>query len=227
VSESCTLVAVAGGQVYLDYAEALMESAREFFQPCGRNEYLILDGEEGWPNGTMMRYHRLLQEKITTDFLYLIDADMLMVAPIGAEILPQDEDGIILTLHPGYVGRPGAELPFEDREESACYVPPGQRHRYHCGGFVGGERREFLDLARMVVRRIDEDVSRDIIPRWHDESALNAAAIAYRGYKSFLSPAYCYPADPTFYERVVWTEPYQPRIVAADKTPAERALTGR
>jgi hypothetical protein len=204
-----------------------MESAREFFQPCGFQDYVILDGEEGWPNGTMMRYHRLLQEKITTDFLYLIDADMLIVQPIEAEILPPDEDGIVTTLHPGYVGRPGVELPFEDREESACYVPSGSRHRYMCGGFVGGERREFQDLARMIVKRIDQDVERGITPRWHDESALNAALVAYLGYKFFLSPAYCYPADSTFYERCVWTETYQPRIVAADKTPAERALTGR
>jgi hypothetical protein len=227
VSESCTLVAVAGGAIYEQYAEALMESAREFFQPCGRQEYVVLDGPSGWPDGTLLRYHRLLREKFTSTYLYMVDCDMLCVAPIEAEVLPQDEDGVVLTLHPGYVGKSAEELPFEDRPESASYVPLEKRHHYFAGGFVGGERREFQDLARMVVRRIDEDRVRGITARWNDESGLNAAAVAYRGYKSFLSPAYCHPADSSYYERVVWTEKYQPRILALDKTPEQRALTGR
>jgi Glycosyltransferase family 6 len=227
LSESTTLVAVAGGETYVRFAEQLMESAREFFHPTPQVDYLILDGEEGWPQGTLMRYHRLLREEIKTDYLFMIDADMLCVAPIGSEILHPDEDAIVVTTHPGYVDRPSGELPFENRPESSCYVKFAKRRRYVCGGFVGGERREFQYLAQRVMKRLDEDIARGITPLWNDESALNAAVVAYLGYKRVLSPAYCYPQDSSYYEREIWTERYEPRIVALDKTPAERALTGR
>lgn len=224
--ESCALVCVAGGRAYEVYAEALMESAREHFRPTRRMEYVILDGEASWPNGTLLRYHRLLQETFKTDYLFMADADMLVVAPVGAEVLDPDQDAITVTTHPGYVGLPGEELPFEDRFESACYVPLQKRYRYICGGFVGGERREFQDLARMIVKRIDQDLAAGIQPRWNDESALNAAITIYGGYKTVLSPSYCYPANPTFYQQHVWKEQYEPKIMAVDKPPEHREGRG-
>ncbi len=224
--ESTALVCVAGGPIYEAYAEQLMESAREHFHPTARTEYIILDGEAGWPNGTLLRYHRLLRERIETDWLYMIDADMLMVSEIYAEILPPEEFAIVLTEHPGYVDMPAEELPFEDRPESACYVPLEKRRRYYCGGFWGGERLEVFDVARMMVKRIDEDISHGITPRWNDESALNCAVTHYGGYQARLSPAFCFPADPTFYEQHVWTQKYEPRIIAVDKPPEHREGRG-
>ncbi len=223
MSESTALVAVAGGETYIRYAEALMESAREFFHPTPRIELIVLDGFDTWPAGTMMRYHRLLQEKIKTDYLFMVDADMLCVGAIGDEILPSAERqfAITVTQHPGYVGSPPYPPQFEDREESACYLSPEKRGTYFCGGFVGGERGEFQDLARMIVKRIDQDLSNEIVPRWHDESALNCAVRHYYGDRIELSPSYCFPEDSSWYE-TWWPERYEPKIQAVDKTHAER-----
>ena len=221
--ESCALVCVAGGKAYEAYAETWMESAREFFRPCAEMEYLILEGEEGWPRGTMYRYHRLLREKINTDYLFLTDADMLVVGSVGDEILPTSEQpfSVTVTRHPGYVDGHPYPAPFEDRSESSCFVPPEKRGTYWCGGFVGGERGEFQQLARMIVKRIDQDVANDITPRFHDETALNGALRQYLGHRIELSPSYCFPEDSSWYE-TWWPERYEPKILALDKTADER-----
>src|SRR5579859_5456337 len=146
MNESTALVAVAGGQVYEDYADALMASAEEFFCPTGTREFTIIPGENSWPNGTMYRYHRLLEHFPRTNYVFLIDADMLFEAEVGREILPSPL-GVTATLHPGYVERFVHELPFERNEASAAYVAPGESDTYFCGGFVGGGRVAMRALA--------------------------------------------------------------------------------
>ena len=146
---------------------------------------------------------------------------MLCVAPIGNEILPPEEFAIVLTQHPGYVGTPPYPPQFETRPESACYLPPEKRGTYFCGGFVGGECGEFQELARMIVKRIDQDIANEIVPIYHDESALNCAARHHYGYQFQLSPSFCHPQDPSWYE-TWWPERYEAKIQAVDKTREER-----
>ena len=223
MAESVALCAVVGGAVYERYAEQLFESAREFFYPSDRVEFHTIPGEEGWPNGTLMRYHRLLENMPRTDHVFLCDADMLFQGHVGSEILPTSgRPSLVLTLHPGYVGKPAGELPFEDRPDSACYVPPGKRRRYYCGAFVGGDRREFTEFARQIKSRIDHDLANGMTPCWVDESAVNATAVSHIGDKVVLSPAYCHP-DRDDYYLTFWSERYPRLLVALDKTAAERA----
>lgn len=175
--------------------------------------------------GTLLRYHRLFENMPKTDHVYLCDADMRFESHVGSEILPTHEQpsALVLTLHPGYVGKSANELPFEDRPEAACYVPPEKRRVYYCGAFVGGERLEFAHFARQVKRRIDEDLARGMTPRWVDESAVNAAAVAHLGDKIVLSPEMCHPDNDDYY-LTFWPERYARKLVALDKTPAERAI---
>lgn len=214
------LVAVAGGAAYQSYAETLMESALEHFRPTEDVEWHVIEGIASWPAGTMMRYHRLLDNLPRAHFVYLIDADMLMVAPVGSEILPPRGYGITATQHPGYVGMSREHLPFERRPESSCYVGLNDGDTYHCGGFVGGERLAMKMLATRIVRLIDSDVEKGLVPTWHDESALNRV-IASDGVQRTLTPSYCYPQADGYY-KTFWPQEYVPRILAIDKTQAER-----
>jgi hypothetical protein len=214
----CALVAVAGGAVYHEYALALMESAREHFKPCDKMEYLILEGEEGWPAGTITRYRTLLDSLPQTHYVYLADADMLVSAAVGDEILPGSY-GITATLHPGYVGKPPSELPFEDRPDYAAYVPPYKRLAYHCGAFVGGERMAVRILATHIENLREEDEAAGRISRWHDESYLNYV-LAWTPPVKVLSPSYCFPDRADWYRSTVWQEDY-PRIITALDKPAE------
>lgn len=219
---SVCLAVVAGGVVYEHYAERLFASARELFAPAADVRFALIPGEEGWPNGTMLRPHRLLATMPATDFVYLCDADMLVENPIGGEILPPDGRGIVATLHPGYLDQPPEALPFETRPESACYVPLERRERYFCGGFWGGSRREVTLTARAVAARIDADLAAGITPVWHDESALNAVLASWGGPHLALDPSYCHPDSDGFYVEHVWGGPLPRRIVALDKNAAER-----
>lgn len=218
------LVAVAGGSVYHRYATALMATARTFFRPTSEVAFHIIEGEEGWPNGTMHRPKRLLEwiPSIAADFIYLCDADMRFEAPCGPEVLPPDGHGFVATLHPGYVGRPWVELPFETRVESACYVLPERRERYFCGGFWGGSRAAVEGVTAAMVTLIERDALNGIVPQWHDESSLNAVLAHGAGPDLILDPSMCHPDADAYYLDHVWREPYERVLVALDKTRSER-----
>lgn len=202
------LITVVSGEVYERYAKNLFTSAKEHFQmPL---KMVQLEGMPGWPAATLYRYHVILNWHCQCDYVFLCDADMRFEAPIGKEILGE----LVATQHPGYVER--KDFPYEDRPESTAFVASGDA--YYAGGFVGGEREAFLDLAQKIVFAIDEDSENGILARWHDESHLNHVLADFPPTVT-LSPSYCYPDDATGYP---WLKRYERKLVALDKSPAER-----
>lgn len=207
---------VVSGKVYRDYAQAMFESAAEFFHPADDIWCGLLDGREGWPAATLYRHHVLLEEPLPeTDYLYLVDADMRWEGHVGTEVLGD----LVATRHPGFVGRPASALPYERRAESAARVSRGGT--YYAGGFVGGRCDRFLDLSRRIKDGIDRDDEQGIVAVWHDESHLNAQ-LAKTPPTLTLPPSFCYPDNDSAYLRT-WPERYERKLVAVDKTPAERA----
>lgn len=214
---SVALCCVAGGQTYLDYADRLMESAQKYFKPSDDIILRVIPGDEGWPNGTMYRYHHLAQNMPFADYVFLCDADMRFEAEVGPEILGR----FTATEHPGYVNRIPEDLPFEQRRESCCCVVPDENSRYYCGGFVGGLWVSMYVIASMISAMIDTDATAGITPIWHDESALNKILNRQKPHKT-LDPSYCYPDNDVWYQ-TIWRKPYERKLVAIDKTAAERA----
>src|SRR3990167_690719 len=104
-----------------------------------------------WPMPTLMRYHLFLQqeEKLKEyDYLFYIDADMVIVDHIGDEILPKE--GLMGAQHPMYALRAGYVPPYEPNPESTAYIAmPGRivevdskkrfEPLYFAGGFQGGK----------------------------------------------------------------------------------------
>ena len=216
--ESVCLVAVVDGATYRRYAENLFESARSLFRPCEDVEFLILPGISGWPAATLYRHHVLAEHLsgLRHDFVFMVDADMRLEAPIGAEILAP----LVATRHPGFVRAARAELPYERRPQSAASVGPDEGVAYYAGGFVGGARERLLELSARIAAGIDRDDASGIVARWHDESHLNRCLIDTPPFLS-LSPAYCHPDDDAHYQRL-WAERYARLLVALDKPEAER-----
>ncbi len=171
----------------------------------------------------MFRHHHLLEHLPETDYVFLVDADMEFQAPVGPEILG---DGLTATIHPGFVDMPQMALPFEHRQTSKAYVPMLHRKRYFCGGFIGGTRQAYKQLATGIRTAIDVDIGNDLVAVWHDESHLNHQLALKFKPDIVLSPAYCHPADSSYYEQRLWTQPYERILVAVDKTPAERHQRG-
>ena len=202
------LVTCVWGKHYFRYAKHLFQSAAEHFP----GDTLRLDAREGWPAATLYRYHVLLDNEELLepyDYVYLCDADMRWEADAG-DIFGE----IVATVHPGYSMR--TDFPYEERPESAAFVAAGDT--YYAGGFVGGEREAFMHLAARIAFAIDEDDRNGILARWHDESHLNRVLATVPPTKT-LSPSYCYPDDASGYP---WISRYERKLVALDKTPAER-----
>jgi Glycosyltransferase family 6 len=215
---SVSLCVVAGGEVYEQYAKSLRDSFLKYFFPSPKQaDFFIIPGEEGWPNGTMYRWHRLLENMPETDYVFLCDADMRFEARVGSEIL--NADCITVTLHPGYMGQLSSDLPFERRVGSCCSVRFGSS--YYAGGFAGGPRKELKRFANKIVNLIDRDMSHGIVPRWHDESALNKVCTRWP-HLHVLDPSYCYPDNDSYYRDHIWEIPYERKLVALDKTEGER-----
>lgn len=215
-----TLVTVAGGPVYERYASELMQSAAKFFKPSPSVRLQILNGIEGWPDGTLYRYHFLLRqfEFIRGEYVFLCDADMLFEAEMGPEILG---NGITATLHPGYISAAREHLPYELRQKSGAYVEPWLGDHYYAGGFVGGRSERMLGMAREITTHIDHDRRNGVLAIWHDESHLNRYLANYPPAVT-LTPAYCHPDNDEYYRRTVWDEMYPRILVALDKTKEER-----
>lgn len=213
------LVAVAGGRIYEEYAERLMESAAEFFHPTAEVDLIVIPGDDTWPNGTMMRWHHLLDNLPRAHFVFMIDADMEFVAPVGPAILPSGGYGITATQHPGYPWFARALLPYDRNPESKACVQAAEGQHYFCGGFVGGERLAMKILAKTIADMVDMTLIRGHRPLWHDESCLNRALIDDPPSR-MLTPSYCYPAHDDHYRQDIWGQEYERKIIALDK-PAE------
>lgn len=215
------LVAVAGGTIYEEYAARMMESAAEFFHPTGEVDLIVIPGDSGWPNGTMMRWHHLLDNLPRANFVFMIDCDMEFVAPVWGEVLPTGRHGITATQHPGYPWFDRALLPYDRNPESEACVQPDEGEHYFCGGFVGGERTAMRILGTTIMHAVDVTLVAGHRPLWHDESCLNRALIDSPP-RTVLTPSYCYPARDDHYRQNVWGQEYERKIVAIDKTAEER-----
>lgn len=221
VSESTALVVVATPDIYADYARDLFASADTFFHPTAEVDHVLLYGPEGWPDATMLRWHVLLANLPATDYVWLSDADMRFEAPCGPEILPFP-DGIVAVKHPGYIGKPNHELPFERRLESKAYVGLSDGDIYYAGGFIGGSLGAMKTFCQRVVGIIDADKANGVTAIWHDESVANRV-IASDGVSKSLDPRYCAPDDASWYQ-TFWDRDYRANavLVALDKPKSVR-----
>jgi histo-blood group ABO system transferase len=192
----------------------MLKSAATYFMADGAVDRVLLrfDGRHGWPDATIYRYAVILEQAARmadASHVFLIDADMRFVAPVGQEILAP----LVATTHPGYVGLRGT---YEQRPESTAFVGDGEGTTYICGAFVGGERDPFLALAEAVQANVAGDAARGITALWHDESHLNRYLIDHPP-NLVLSPSYCYPEHDRYYVRNIWSQPYERRILALVK----------
>jgi hypothetical protein len=218
---STSLCVVATPDHYQDFARELFLSAEEHFKPTEQVEYVLLDGPSGWPWATMLRHHVLLDNFPRTDYVFLLDADLLFSDFVGSEILPMF--GTTAVQHPGYVGRGWDDLPYEKNPESAAYIWPEEGGTYFAGGFLGGTNRAMKHLSAQIVCCVELDTRRGYIPIWHDESCANRV-LAVEPPEVVLSPAYLNPARNGYYIEHVWGGHEYPRkVTALDKTAAERA----
>jgi hypothetical protein len=255
-----TIFTVATGR-YLDFWIDLVNSGEEFIGNSVMTHWLVLtdQGEkippeilnrlgsrlsvvpishEPWPNPTLKRYEYLLfaKDKITSDYIMHLDADMVFVDYVNDLDItkPLAESEIACVSHPGFFRPRGSErikfygrnprkfiqdvklfLKFggigtwEKSASSTAFVPRALRRQYVCGGCWFGTKRGILKMAESLQRNIEIDLQSDFIANFHDESHLNAFISDKKN--KILTPEFCF--DPSYPQ----LKDISPKLLAVDK----------
>ncbi len=202
------LLVVATGK-YIQFVDPLWKSTKRYFlkqRNIRVTMFVFTDSDtvpagtkrlfwehRAFPFATLLRYHVFTKYQKTLkkmDYLFYCDADMEFVSLVGEEILGKR----VATLHPGFYTKARKDFTYENNSKSTAYISPDQGKAYYCGGFNGGEVKEFLNIARILKRNIDKDLKNGIIASHNDESHYNWY-LAKHLPTLVLSPSYCYPED--------------------------------
>lgn len=176
---------------YIYFLESICASIEEFFFPGAKITVIVhtnLDlpeslnsykkikfikneiKHEPWPFTTLKRFDYFLTAKnhlMDHDYCFYIDVDSLFIKKLSTDFLAE---GMFGTIHPCLFDGPGTP---ERNPDSKAYIPFGSNNRYFCGGFFGGSSNEFIIMSELIYADIENDLSREIIAIWHDESHLN------------------------------------------------------
>lgn len=151
-----------------------------------------------WPLITLLRFSTFLtieEELKKCDYLMFSNANIVCNDLITEEeFLPSDDDNqsIFVTTHPGYYNKSIIRFPYDRNKKSLAYIPWNCGKNYVIGAMFGGTSEAFINMSKILKKRIEEDLKKNIIAKWHDESHLNRY-IAGRTDVKILSPSYCYP----------------------------------
>src|SRR5208282_4251470 len=143
----------------------------------------------GFPGETLNRYNTVVEfynVLLKYKHIYYVDVDMVFVDHVDPTL--SEVDGLVATLHPGFVGTEGTP---ERRKASRAYIEPGSDNNYYCGGFNGGSTLAYLNMAHELNEDIKIDTENGITAIWHDESFLNRYLFDHPPALT-LSPSYCY-----------------------------------
>ena len=130
-----------------------------------------------WPFMTLMRYHLFMEhyEKWKdSDYIFFINSTYIFYKQIGTDILPGAEhEYLVAAEHRQSVRRTPDRYTYDRNPDSTAYIPYGQGSHYYAGGFNGGTVPAFKTLCESIIQATDDDLKKDIIALWHDESHLN------------------------------------------------------
>lgn len=169
---------------YADFVPQLINSMRQNFLLGHKLTYFVFSDQNiqynanivkhyiphvQWPYITLDRYKVITAFKHLfddQDYLYYIDADMLVTNKIGEEILVD----LVAITHPGFAGGRGTP---ETNPRSTAYVSPSTPLVYVMGAFQGGKKESFLAACKEMCDNIEFDKMNHHIAVWHDESHWN------------------------------------------------------
>lgn len=168
-----------------------------------------------FPYASLYRY-QIFRDNImlsNEDYLYYLDADMLITDTIGTEILNE----LTVVHHPGFYSNNGWGSPNVD-ERSTAYFPAEKRKEYVAGGFNGASAKEFMKISNILAHNISIDEDNGVMAEYHDETHLNKliSTMSDRSKLVVLDSSYCQPEQP--YLQKAWKIDHLPkRIIALSK----------
>lgn len=201
---------------YVLFWQDFFESFERFFLPeLEKKYYVFTDADciyaeeqdnvrkiyienQPWPLITLFRFATFLKiekELASLDYLMFSNSNMICAQKVTMEeFLPRKELGetISVTIHPGYYKKSSLKYPYERNKKSTAYIPWNCGESYVIGAMYSGTSSAFIKMCRTLKRNIEEDLKKNIIAIFHDESQLNRYIIGKKGIR-IISPEYCYP----------------------------------
>ena len=157
----------------------------------------IIEQEQlGWPFDTLYRFNMFLKienQLQEMDYLFFFNSNLVIVQTVGNEILPSEQDELVVTQHPGFFDKERKKFTYENNKKSTAYIAKNEGQVYIAGGLNGGTALNFLKLAKTLSQNIDTDYKKGIIALWHDESHINRYIIGKN--VKILPPSYLYKQD--------------------------------
>lgn len=237
-TKSVGLMLIATGKYYT-FLQGIIASADKYFlnENCDVTYYVFSDNQnmihssrnvvflpiehKPFPYASMDRFKHFTRyaDKLgKEDYLYYVDVDCLFVDNISSNEIFGNLVGV---RHCGFINSIGT---FETNQQSVLYVGddyPKKYKYYFGGGFSGGKSENYLQLAQWCNEMIARDLSHDIMPLWHDETALNRYFLDNEP-DVILTPSFHYPqGDIERYKREWLPQTFDPKILLLDKNHME------
>lgn len=181
---------------YYVFSETI-DSGLEKYQNNSNVTFIHIDSMP-WPLITLLRFKYFLdvKDKISAhDYLMFSNSNLICNKIVNeSEFLPDESRGEYMSFcqHPGYWKTSLYNVPYERRKKSNAYIPYNCGETYVIGALFAGKTDHFLRMSEILNSRISDDLKKNIIAKWHDESHLNRYLIGKKDYK-LLSPSFCYP----------------------------------
>jgi hypothetical protein len=176
------------------------------------NVQFIEQKDLGWPGNVLFRYHffKNVEEKLQgMDFLLFFNGNYLFVKPISLKELLPDKNGdywVTLVWHTN-MEKEITQYTYERNPESKAFIPYGEGKYYFQSGFYGSDKEHFFDLINTCDQWTKEDMEKNIIPVWHDESYFNRYMLDKN--PKILGTEYGKP--------VQWKYPFSPKAILRNK----------
>lgn len=156
--------------------------------------------KKGWPYDTLLRNRYFFEHfgKFEgNDYLFFCNAnlfcnDKVFLNDLGLHL----SEKLCGVLHPYFFNKEAYKFPVEKQNEGNAYFNSADLERvkyYFQGCFYGGSYNNFKKLVQTICKWTEEDLSKEIIPIWHDESYLNKYFFNNPPYP--LHSGYSYPTD--------------------------------
>ena len=213
--QKCSKVAIIfiGTNKYIDFFPKFYLTIRKYFLSNTPKDFFVFTDmvddyflkdkgdikivavkHQNWPFTTLMRFKMINKiGEFLREYSHIIyiDADMYADYPVSEEKFFCHNKPFFGVQHDSYVNKQGE---YEmDKKSTAAVSQNDDLSKYHVGAFWGGKTDYFLEMIRELEWRVDDDLSRNIIAKWHDESQMNKYFLERRHLVHTLDPSYSYP----------------------------------
>lgn len=175
-----------------------------------------------WPFSTLLRFKMInkVSKKLKKySHIIYIDADMYANSLVTEVEFFSHDKPLFGVRHDSYINKVG-EFEFDEKSTAAVTNKDNLSH-YCVGAFWGGKTKEILEMIKELEKRINIDLKKGIIAKWHDESQMNKYFIEKDSQVRILDPSYSYP------ELKPIPKPFKKRFVHTLHAPTKTATANR